>query len=134
MPVNREQRDAAANVLASFMRGDLDRKDLNTKFEAIESALASTEIKDDHPEGVLDLANLWMNAVLSKGEWNQLRRELAFLKSDLEERDFDLPKGDVDPDPPIPHARWHALILAIAAACSFVLSWWIYAVTCAISF
>ena len=83
MPVDRDARDALADALAAFMKGQIGAREFERRIDALES-------EDDTIEGLA--VALWTlcdditnhTICVSQEGWNSLRRILAFLKSDLE--------------------------------------------------
>src|SRR5262245_38566428 len=86
MPVDRRLRDELAQVLAAHMRNGSDAQQLLEQLRSLHEQLAATdpdaaEIADDvifdsecdHDRATLD----------SLSRWNQCRRHIAFLLSDL---------------------------------------------------
>jgi hypothetical protein len=138
MPVDRDQRDAVADSLAAFLRGEIGRKVWRTRLDPICTVLRNTTVRDGYlHDFLLEWEWPWLSDPLSKEDWEQLRRHLAFLKTDLEERKFSLPSSlDDDADRPrqIRLARWHVLGLAVPFGLSFVVGWWLFVVALVISF
>lgn len=91
MPVNRIQRDATANALAEFMRGEIGRPILLHKLESIGQAAGMLPDGDDLQKDV----DLYLQEVLfirapracqrivQKDHWEELKRHLVFLKTDM---------------------------------------------------
>lgn len=132
MAVDRQQRDVAADALASFMRGEVDRKALHRRFETIRAGLSETAIRDRYLDYLLTWERHEAHHSLSKEDWNELRRDLAFLKTNLPDVNF--PNRDERERRRQNRrrhnllARWHLLALAIALGFSFFLGWWLVAV------
>jgi hypothetical protein len=141
MPVDRVRRDAAAGILASFLRGEIDRDTLGAELrrlaQADESEEKSRSGKDTYLE---ELLPLWLHVVLthrpiSEEMWVALCRHLAFLKTDYEERRWrDCVHEDEDRPRQILLARWHALGLLVAFGLAYLTSWWIAVAATLISF
>lgn len=136
MPANRESRDAAADALASFMRGELDGDALQMRFEAILSSCQGEATGDDYLDSLLSRWEPppWKYWAATEEEWNGLRRQIAFLKSDLPERPICFPTPVEDRPYQILLARWHTLGLVVASGFSFHFGWWWFAVASVVSF
>ena len=137
MPVDRESRTAVAEVLASFMRGELDTNGMHARLKAIRAARPDATSPDEYLDSLLGFeSSFWRWWSLSESEWKQLCRHLAFLKSDLHQRDSEpsLSNTDVDESLQILLARWHAVGLVVASGVAFLSSWWVLAAACLVSF
>src|SRR5262245_27611932 len=92
MPVDRVRRDAAANALASLLRGEMGRAALGAELRRLaqsdEPEEKSGPDKDTYLEKMLALWFLDETGYrpISEEMWVPLCRHLAFLKTDLEER------------------------------------------------
>src|ERR1022692_4830041 len=92
MPVDRARRDAAADALASFLRGEMDRASLEAVFKRLaqtgnDEGKSSSE-RDAYLE---ELLASWFflgerYRPVTEEMWLAVCRHLAFLKTDLEER------------------------------------------------
>jgi hypothetical protein len=147
MSVDRNQRNEIANSLAAFLRGEISRKALrsrlDTEWHCHSQGILVVEWQgvEIHDSYVLSSLYWWglpslLVEPLSEQDWRQLCRHLAFLTSDLEEREF--------PSPTLGHeetclyqtrlARWHVVVLALAFGLSFLVGWWLLLAAWVISF
>jgi len=134
MPVDRIRRDAAADALASLLRGEMRR-------DALVAALQQLR-QPDEPEGkpkperdaYLDaVLNLWSpdERYISEDMWGIWCRHVAFLKTDLERASS---HEREDESWQIPLARWHTLGLLIALGVAYLTRWWIFVAADLLSF
>lgn len=125
MSINRFRRDAAADILAAYLRGELDREEARDKL--IDLARMQKGIRDH----VIDKASWYLDDVflpVDEAKWRHFRRQMVFLKTDLE---WDAPQPyELSPD--LESARWewrqavgHLIALLLAAVVAYWLSWWI---------
>jgi hypothetical protein len=139
MPVDRVRRDAAADALASFLRGEMGRAALGAELQRLAQSDKSEEKsrldKDTYLEEMLALWFLDETGYGSMSEemWVALCRDLAFLKTDLEQRRWH-DHEDEDRPRQILLARWHTLGLLVAFGVAYMTSWWIFAAATPISF
>jgi hypothetical protein len=141
MPVDRVRRDAAADTLASFLRGEMGRVALGAELRRLaqsdESEEKSRPDKDTYLEEML--ASWFLDEKgyrpISEEMWVALCRHVAFLKTDLEERRWhDHVHEDEDRPRQILLARWHTLGLLVAFSVAYLTSWWLFAAATLISF
>jgi hypothetical protein len=142
MSVDRARRDAVADALASFLRGETRRDELVAvlrRFVRPDEAGGQPQAdRDAYLDELLALSCLegkYRPTSLSEEAWEGTCRHLAFLKSDLEERRWHDPGGD-DEDRPrmILLARWHTLGLLVASGVAYLTSWWVFAASTLVSF
>jgi hypothetical protein len=142
MSVDRARRDAVADSLASFLRGEIRRDELEAvlrRFVRPDEAEGQPQVdRDAYLDELLALSCLegkYRPTSLSEEAWEGTCRHLAFLKSDLEERQWHDPGGD-DEDWPrmILLARWHTLGLLVASGVAYLTSWWVFAASTLVSF
>jgi hypothetical protein len=119
MAVDRRGRDELAGHLAAFLRGEIDRDALRARLDAL-----SAGPEDAYLHGLLTWGLRHVPERLSEREWGRLRRHLAFLRTDLEERRVDLSFPDEDRPFQIRLARWHLAGLAAALALWPLAGWW----------
>lgn len=97
MPADRQGRDAAAEILAAYLRGEVDEDQLFVKFHHLGTILSEQRISDKFLDALLHegpVIRCKHDIIFSKEEWPDLLRTLAFLKSDLT-RDL---QRDMEPD------------------------------------
>lgn len=141
MPVSRTRRDAAADALASFLRGERDRAALDTTLNRLAQAGAAQRGESSEKDTYLEeLLASWLffgdrHRPLTEEIWAEMCRHLAFLKTDLEARRWPH-HGYEDEDRPrqILLARWHTLGLLVAFGVAYLTSWWLFAAATVISF
>jgi hypothetical protein len=143
MTVDRVRRDQLADVLAGYLRGDLDRTAVLQRLHALgpgNSPPTSAAESDQSAETIRDLLELgleWQGERkgigFSEEEWEGHRRELAFLSTDLEEPPWP-PFEEEDWDRLVPLARWQVLLLLLALGLSQIVGWWCLAVAVLLSF
>jgi hypothetical protein len=150
MPVDRVNRDALADALAAFMRGDLAFEALRSKVETIYASLNAKSVFD---QGLIFLLisgfsesdqqfdrRLEKDERFEKRKWERRRRELAFLKSDVELQLKDMVRPPSQDDYSCIELRarcCHALALALAFRLSVVIGGWgwcVYWTACIVSF
>jgi hypothetical protein len=127
MAIDRINREAVAQALASFLRGELP---LNNLLERVEEALLETDPDSaDRGLGELwgDLERLtWSGAWLDRAVWERLRRSLAYLRSELEPPPaFSAYSGDLVPPRHVRLARWHLLALLVGTGLAALFGWWL---------
>jgi hypothetical protein len=140
MPVDRARRNAAADALESFLRGQIGRDAFGEMLERLLPAANARENAETVHDSYLD--NLigdrflfeWYGPICEE-TWLGLCRHLAFLNTDLEEKPFG-PHHHEDEDRPrqILLARWHTLGLLVALGVSYLVSWWLFASATLLSF
>jgi hypothetical protein len=117
------------------MRGELDGPALQERIGTIRAAHEETADRDEYVDAFLVRLDSWIHAAITETRWECLRRDLAFLKSDLERKRVELPNRDeADRPRQIRLARWHAAGLAAAIGLSVLFGWWVFAVACVASF
>jgi len=84
MPVDRDARGRLADVIASYMKGEIKTDDFDRAYHEI----AGQTEDETLPDLCIDLWLLHDDFVdhpiaVSKGQWDWLLRVLAFLKADL---------------------------------------------------
>lgn len=133
MPADRARRDAAADALTSFLRCEIDRDALGDRLRQ----MAKPSVEDRFLESLefrLCLEGKF-RLVISEEVWERLWRDLAFLRTDLEERPPPVLCFDKDDRPgEIRLARWHIAGLMIAAAVAYFTSWWVLVAANVISY
>lgn len=126
VPVCREARDHVADDIASFMRGEITRRVLFTRLDEQADRATKSDVTDRYLLGFLEWWRWNIGRSLSHSAWNELARELTFLKSDLEERTFPAVHHRLpDLDREVMVTRCLAACLAIAAGVSLVVGWWL---------
>jgi hypothetical protein len=144
MSVNRITRDALADALKSFLRGEITGSALQTKLEAIDAALIGKPIADKSLVFIfMDVSDLIIfpdygfNRPISDKQWQKLSRDLVFLKSDREISFETIPKYVSEEEYHGPEElaiRWNFLILAVVIGFSFVVGLWFYFLASILSF
>ncbi|MCA9094559.1 MAG: hypothetical protein KDA68_13800 [Planctomycetaceae bacterium] len=137
MGVDRVGRDVAAGALAAFLRGESGRGDLVAAFQRIEEELKPRPRleRDAFLNITLTLVTsegsqgpAISQAEISKDYWKRLCRRLAFLKSDLEKREWSVDTEKIlDMHGPrmIRFMRWSSLGVLAACGVAYFTSWWV---------
>jgi hypothetical protein len=137
MPVDRAGRDALADALSSFLRGESSgvafAAEVRRLALATKSEPSNGSTKDDFLEELLAGYttcgfNTWP---ISEKEWNGLKRQLAFLKSDLEMRSW---REQSDEFELRRFARWHTFGLLVTFGLAYLTSWFVIVAFSVISF
>jgi hypothetical protein len=141
MPVDRASRDAAADILAAFLRGEIGRDALRASLRRLippeHHATVIGPHRDTYLDRLLEDGSLPVGkgVPISEEEWAVLCRHQAFLASDLEERSWDEPPREDDDTPFLARsARRHALGLLAALGLAYVAGWWLFAAAAVVSF
>jgi hypothetical protein len=125
MPGDRLHRDAAANALGAFLRGEIDKGALHKRLRAIVAAVEKSKEEDKELLPLCMYLQVWDLDAVSLQDWERLVRTLAFLQSDVEPK----PRGPAPPDPDEPRlvrlARWHLLGLMIGLGIGYFVGWWL---------
>jgi hypothetical protein len=126
MAIDRVNRDAVAAILVAYLRGETDCQATSKRLETILIERKNTPIDDKFLEDLVQflgdgLERFWHWH--QQSWWEQVRRELAFLKTDLEMRDIPLPPAERDT---MPFVYWHLLALTTALAISWIVGWWVF--------
>jgi len=140
MPVDRTRRDEAADALASYLRADIDRAAIDDALRNLaESTTPENNAESQEDAYLAEMLSNWldleMHMPISEQTWEELCREIAFLKSDLEKREFNKHRRE-DKDRPreILLARFHLLGLIAVFGVAYLVSWWILAAGLLLSF
>lgn len=126
MAVSREFRNAATIALVAFFRGEINFDELRTRFRAILDSAGDRLIPDEFVGDLLYEFSSFCRGPITKKRWSALRKALAYLQTDLEPLQHELPKRANRSSEEIVQARWHALVLAIAVYPAWIYGWWIF--------
>ena len=138
MPVDRAKRDAMAEALASYLRGEMSHDDIEDALWLVLGGDQATEDDKADRDEYLD-PRLWQWHVfrercMTHENWMFECRKLAFLKTDYQ-RDRCPAPAYVDESAPedILLARWHMLGLLVIGGVAYFTSWWFFAAATLIS-
>ncbi len=149
MPVDRLKRDAAADALAAFMRGEMDKTSVRERLISIPGSCTNRDGSREGPvdkplRSLIDDLQLEFSSDLgpyTEKDWERFCRILAFLKSDLEIlQEPSWPTADpnrlVSPADlrMFRQACWHLLGLLAALGFAFLVGWWLLAAAWVVSF
>jgi hypothetical protein len=133
MPVDRRCRDEFAEQLAAFLRGEVSRTAFRARLGRMQPI--PDEDADSHLGGLL--VTTWHRTVgpLSEPEWQSLRRDLAFLKTDFVDARAAMPMPPgCDAADDVRLARRHLAALAAALALQPFVGWWPFAAAWLLSY
>jgi hypothetical protein len=124
VPMNRPARDALAEILAGFLRGDLSNAEFMERLGSL--PIASEDAYFHYCPGRLITPMRLLREAISERFWQRLLRHLAFLKTDREPIPFPLASADRSRERVRERglARRDALALVIALAFWPWLGWW----------
>jgi hypothetical protein len=141
MPVDRAKRDAVAEALASFLRGETGRDELGAALRrSVRVEKLHGERPPDEDASLYSLAVVWFwgerYGPILEDFWRELCRYLAFLTTDLEQRPWTLLTPSADDFTPreVLLARQHALALLVVAGVAYLTSWWVFFAATPVSF
>jgi hypothetical protein len=140
MPVDRVSRDAAARALASFLRGETSCTALEASLRRVAAARATAAGSESGQDLELDSwLQYWLrferHGRYTEKQWRALCRNLAFLHTALEQREFQaLDNLDKGRPRQVLLARRHTLGLTVALVAGYCVSWWVVAAATLLSF
>lgn len=126
MTVSREYRNAAAEALTPFLRGEINYDALRDRFGTILDSTGGELIPDEFVGNLLYAHANFSRGPITKKIWTDLRKALAFLKTDLEAPQYREPAQESRYSAEIVQARWHLLGIAIAFCLTLLVGWWIF--------
>jgi hypothetical protein len=129
MTVDRRQRDAVAESLAEYMRGQIGVRDLYARCEKIRELDVASPDGDKYLETFINWElNLSPYRPVTSAQWDLMRRQLAFLCTDRDEthlRRYREPSfDDIDLPRQIRMARQHLIGLKGIASVAYIGGWW----------
>jgi hypothetical protein len=125
MAVDRNARDAVSDILVAFLRCEADLQATIDKVEAYCQDHNEDATNDTYLKELLE--SLWAGLSrdgLSQRWWEAMRRELAFLQTDLQKPEW--PPYPPGPPDTLPFVYWHLLALSAALALSWFAGWWLF--------
>jgi hypothetical protein len=121
--VDRTRRDALADALAAYLRGEMDPGAVRDRV-AIACDGPTRGGADVYLQELLEDLR-FLPGSMQRWQWECVCRELAFLRTDFETNRAREPQPDGgEPDFDIPLAGWYLLGLAVAIALQPVAGWW----------
>jgi len=140
MPVDRAKRDAVAEALASYLRGEKSRDQVGmTICHVFPNDNPASKVKSGNDAYLEEMQRQWpppeSRMLFSKELWSRWCRHLAFLNTEFATNRCPMPAfNDEDLPWEILLARWHMLGLLVAGGVAYFTSWWFFAVVVFLSY